>query len=70
MPDTVICRSDSDYLGYPIAFYWHEKRLEVIKILEQNRTPTGFSFSVRTEEFGIFKLAYDFHTDQWSVNQL
>ena len=70
MSNQVICRSDYDYIGYPLAFYWLEQRLEVAKILEQNRTPTGFSFRVRTEDFGIFELDYNLEADQWSVHQL
>ena len=69
MPDRVICRSDHDYIGYPLAFYWQDQRLEVAEVLVQNRTPTGYSFRVRNEELGIFELDYDFITDQWSVYQ-
>ena len=70
MPDLVICRSDHNYIGYPLAFYWQEHRLEVTEILEQNRTPKGYSFRVRNAEFGIFNLDYDQNADEWSVNQL
>jgi hypothetical protein len=68
MPDLVICRSDHDYLGYPLAFYWHEQRLEVSEVLAQSRTPTGYCFRVRTTEFGIFELDFDLNTDHWSVD--
>lgn len=70
MTDQVICRSDHDYIGYPIAFFWQEQRLEVTELLFQNRTPKGYEFRVRNEIFGIFELAYDQHADQWSVHQL
>lgn len=69
-PDLVICRSDYDYLGYPLAFYWQEQRLEVAEVLVQNRTPNGYSFRVRTDKFGIFELDYDLNTDEWSVCHL
>lgn len=68
--DRVECRSDHDYIGNPLAFYWQDKRLEVAEILVQYRTPRGYSFQVRNEYFGIFELIYDTNTDEWSVHQL
>ncbi len=70
MPDQVICRSDHAYLGYPLAFYWQGQRLEVTEVLARGRTPTGYTFQVRTQESDIFVLEYDLSTDQWSVEQL
>ncbi len=70
MPDQVICRSDHDYIGYPLAFYWQDQRLEVSEVLLQSRTPRGYSFRVRTADSGIFELDFDLNTDQWSVYQL
>jgi len=70
MSDRVECRSDYDYIGHPLAFYWQEKRLEVAEVLVQNRTPHGYSFQVRNEDFGRFELIYDISTDEWSVHQL
>ncbi len=69
-PDRVICRSDPDYPGYPLAFYWQDQRLEVVEMLVQNRTPKGYSFKVRAEKLGSFELEYDLISDQWSVQQL
>jgi hypothetical protein len=66
----VECRSDHDYIGRPLVFYWQDKRLEVAEVLVQNRTPHGYSFRVRNEDFGMFELDYDAHTDEWSVHQL
>ena len=68
--DRVEIRSDHDYVGRPLAFYWQDKRLGVAEVLAQNRTPHGYSFQVRNEDFGIFELDYDTNTDQWSVHQL
>lgn len=67
--DRVECRSDHDYIGHPLAFYWQDKRLEVSEVLTQARTPWGYSFRVRNEDFGIFELTYDTNTDQWSIQQ-
>jgi hypothetical protein len=70
MGDRVECRSDHNYIGRPLAFYWQEKRLEITEVLMQNRTPTGYSYQVRNPELGIFELDYDTNTDEWSVHQL
>ncbi len=66
----VECRSDHDYIGHPLAFDWLDKRLPVVEILTQSRTPHGYSFRVRTEDYGVFALNYDANTDEWSVLQL
>ena len=68
--DRVECRSDHDYTGRPLAFYWQEQRLEVTEVLVQYRTPLGLSYQVQTASSGIFKLDYDTHTDEWSVQPL
>jgi hypothetical protein len=65
----VECRSDHDYIGRPLAFYWQDIRLKVTNILAQSQTPLGYTFQVATEDFGIFELDYDTNSDQWSVQQ-
>ncbi len=70
MPNRVIVRSDHDYLGYPLAFYWQDQRLEVKDVLAQKRTPTQYVFMVRTSEFEMFELVFDLTTDQWSVYRI
>ena len=70
MADRVECRSDHDYIGHPLAFYWQDKRLVVAEVLVQIRTPHGYSFQVRNRDFGIFELIYDTSTDEWSVYQV
>jgi hypothetical protein len=69
VPGQVICRSDHAYIGYPLAFYWQDQRLEVSEVLLEYHSPTGYTFRVRTHESGIFELVYDLRTDQWSVRQ-
>jgi hypothetical protein len=68
--DRVECRSDHDYAGRPIAFYWQDKRLEVAEVLVRYRTPIGLSYQVQTDGSGIFKLDYDTNSDEWSVQPL
>ena len=44
--DRVECRSDHDYTGRPLAFYWQDQRLEVTEVLVQYRTPSGITYQV------------------------
>ena len=67
--DLVECRSDHSYVGYPLAFFWQGKRLEVVQIISEKRDPEGYSFRVLTEELGCFDLHFDLLTDEWSVKQ-
>jgi hypothetical protein len=68
--DRVECRSDHAYIGYPVAFYWQDERLEVTQVLSENHNPTGYSFRVLNKDLGYFMLNYDIQTDEWSVQQL
>jgi hypothetical protein len=70
MPGKVECRSDHSYLGYPVAFYWQDRRLEIVEVVSELRYPDGYEFRVRTGEREIFVLNYVINTDQWSVQQL
>jgi hypothetical protein len=67
--DRVECHSDYAYIGYPVAFYWQEKRLEVTRILSETRDSSGYSFQVLNREFGFFDLFYNTSTDVWTVQQ-
>jgi hypothetical protein len=68
--DRVECRSDYDYIGRPLAFYWQGQRLEVAKVMDQTRTPSHYRFHVQTQENDSFKLEYDIKTECWSVHKL
>ncbi|PWB55673.1 MAG: hypothetical protein C3F13_03075 [Anaerolineales bacterium] len=65
----VECRSDHDYIGRPLAFYWQDQRVVVEAVLLDKRIPTGYSFLVLTEKGDRFELDYDIDKDQWSVHQ-
>ncbi len=69
MNDKVECRSDHAYIGYPVAFYWQDLRLDINEIISENHTPNGYSFLVRNEKHGTFELCFDVITDEWSVEQ-
>ena len=70
MGDRVEIRSDHDYLGRPLAFYWQDERLEVTEVLAQTRSPHGCLFRVRGKDAGVFELFYDADTDEWSVQPI
>ncbi|OGO65547.1 MAG: hypothetical protein A2029_09035 [Chloroflexi bacterium RBG_19FT_COMBO_47_9] len=67
--DPVECRSDYAYIGYPVAFFWRDKRLEVTQILSETRVSSGYSFRILNREVGFFELFYDLSTDVWTVQQ-
>ncbi len=69
-PQRVECRSDHEYLGRPVAFYWQDARLEITRVVSESRTPQGYVFRVQAAHYGIFELIYDEHSDQWSVSHL
>lgn len=68
--DRVEIRSNHEYIGRPLAFYWQDKRYEVTAVLAQSRTPEGYVYRVQAAGMGIFELIYNDSTDQWSVHQL
>jgi hypothetical protein len=68
--DRVECRSNHKYLGYPLAFYWKDMRLEITRVVAESSTPQGYVFRVQTANNGIFELTYDNNSDQWSISHL
>jgi hypothetical protein len=77
MPDTVECRSDSQYAERPLALHWQGERLEIGEILARWRTPQGRWFRVRAGSLGaqvtpssedmVFDLCYDESSDAWRI---
>ncbi len=70
LSELVECRAEHAYPGYPLAFHWQDQRLVVSKILAESHQPVGYSFRVQAGDQGIFILAYDPHTDLWSVQPI
>ena len=68
--ERVEIRSNHEYIGRPLAFYWQDRRLKVTAVLLQNHTPTGYTFRVQAEDAAIYELRYDLDADQWFVHQL
>ncbi len=44
MGDRVECRSDHDYIGHPLAFYWQDMRLEVAEVFVAKPHPSRLHF--------------------------
>jgi hypothetical protein len=63
----VECRSDHEYAQRPLAFSWQGQRLEVIRVLDTWRTPSGKHFRVLANDQIIYSLTYQEAHDQWSV---
>ncbi len=69
MIDPVECRSDYNYPGRPVAFWWDGLRLEVVDILDSRLTPRGKVFLVRAADDWTFELAFDELDDAWHIEK-
>ena len=67
MAEFVECHSDYTYAERPIALTWDGRRLEIIKILAQGRTPDEKRFRVRTSDGQEFELSYREAADEWQI---
>ena len=70
MAEFVECHSDYTYAERPIALTWDGRRLEIVKILAQRRTPDEKLFRVRTSDGQEFELSYREAVDEWRIYQL
>jgi len=61
----VECYSGSEYAEYPRALYWQGQRLEVLKVLQRRRTPSGKAFRVEVADGQVFDLFYDEMSQAW-----
>jgi hypothetical protein len=67
MAEFVECHSDYTYAERPIALTWDGRRLEIVKILAQRRTPDEKRFRVRTSDEQEFELSYREAVDEWRI---
>lgn len=67
--ECVECRSDYDYAGRPVAFYWLGQRLEVERVISQWQLPHEKCFRVSTMDGQVFVLCYVFALDEWQIRQ-
>ena len=64
----VECYSGHTYAQEPRAFTWRGRRYVVEAVERAWRTPEGPHFLVRTEDGGLYELAYDEVKDEWSAS--
>jgi hypothetical protein len=69
MGELVECHSGFAYEDRPVALTWEGQRLEIVRILDEWRTPYGKRYYVRTNDGREFKLAYSLATVVWQVEQ-
>jgi len=70
MTASVECLSESDYPDRPVALTHQGRRLEILVLLAQGRTPDEKWFRVRTSDGQSFRLSYRFASDEWQVQQI
>lgn len=71
MPETrVKCRSEFTFAQQPQRFTWEDQWLEIIQVIERQRTPEGFRFRVQTDADTFFTLCYDESHDKWLAELL
>ncbi len=69
MSDSVECYSGIEYAERPTAIWWQQERLEIIDILERQRTPDGKYYRVLTADEQLFELFYNEMMDEWRIHQ-
>jgi hypothetical protein len=73
--DIVECHSSSTYPERPLALTWEGKRLEIMAILSQWRTPEALWFRVQTlrqaqcsaHDLRTFDLAFSEADNRWQI---
>jgi hypothetical protein len=70
MSEIVECHSDYAYAEKPVALTWEGRRLEIVALLSQGRTPDEKHFRVRTSGGQVFELAYVEASGEWKIQQL
>ncbi len=70
MGELVECHSGFTYADRPVALTWEGRRLEIVRILAEWRTPEENHFRVRTTDGREFELAYSQTMDEWQIENL
>ena len=70
MNELVECHSGFTYAEKPVAFTWEGRRLEILAISAQWRSPQGRHFRVRTGNGQEFELSYREADNEWQITQL
>ena len=70
MNEPVECHSGFTYADKPIAITWERRRLEIIEIRAQWRSPERRHFRVITSNDQEFELSYREADNEWQITQL
>jgi hypothetical protein len=70
MGELVECHSGFTYADKPVALTWESRRLEIIEITTQWRSPKARHFRVRTSNGQEFELSYCEADNEWRIIQL
>jgi hypothetical protein len=70
MGEPVECHSGFTYAEKPVALTWENRRLEIITIPAQWRSPERRHFRVRTSNGQDFELSYGEADNEWQITQL
>jgi hypothetical protein len=63
----VECYAGYAYPERPLAFWWEGRRLEIVEIRSEGRTPQGKHFLVETTGERVFEMNYDQADGEWQV---
>jgi len=70
MGEPVECHSGFTYADKPVALTWENRRLEIIEITAQWRSPAGRHFRVCTSNGQDFELSYSEAENKWQITHL
>ncbi len=60
-------RSESRYAERPTAFRWGGRRIAVLRVVAQGRTPSHLFFDVVGDDGGLYRLAYHPLSQTWDI---
>ncbi len=66
----VECYAGYAYPERPVAFWWNGRRVEVMGVRKEERTPQGKRFVVETGDERVFELEYDEAEGEWMINEI
>lgn len=70
MDELVECLSGFTYADKPVALTWEGRRLEIVAITAEWRSPAERHFRVRTSHGLAFELTFGETDNAWQINQL
>jgi len=70
MVELVECHSGFTYADKPIALSWESRRLEIIEITAQWRSPDARHFRVCTSNGQKFEISFWEAVNEWQITEL